>query len=130
MNILNLIRRHLILTLIGVGVLASVIFSSTGPVTQQEVSIPNLKIKQAREMGYEVAVKIPLKSPSTAEYGRVDVEQVATNIYKVSGYIDSQNGFGAMIRSYWQAKLTYSGEDTQQGVESVSNWKMSGLKVE
>jgi hypothetical protein len=87
-------------------------------------------LKQAREMGYEVAVKIPLKSPSTAEYGRVDVEQVATNIYKVSGYIDSQNGFGAMIRSYWQAKLTYSGEDTQQGVESVSNWKMSGLKVE
>lgn len=57
----------------------------------------------------EKAVKDKLKAPSTAKFCKY-TEMVATNIggnrWRVSGYVDAQNSFGAVIRSNWTVKLT------------------------
>lgn len=49
-------------------------------------------------------VEKALKSPSTADFPPTSesvVERRADNVYKVSSYVDSENGFGAMIRTEW-----------------------------
>ncbi|WP_019850655.1 hypothetical protein [Desulfitobacterium sp. PCE1] len=57
----------------------------------------------------EQEVKSNLKSPSTAKFQRYSDEYVAEtddeNIFMVKGYVDSQNGFGAMIRSDYIVKV-------------------------
>lgn len=53
-----------------------------------------------------------LKSPSTAEFSPVDettTGRKSENTYQALGYVDSQNGFGAMIRSNWGVEFTYVG---------------------
>ncbi|MEQ9374126.1 MAG: hypothetical protein RIG68_03055 [Imperialibacter sp.] len=50
----------------------------------------------------ETQVKELLKAPSTAKFSGVKdtkIEAIAGGGYKVSGYVDSQNSFGAMLRS-------------------------------
>jgi hypothetical protein len=52
-----------------------------------------------------------LKSPSTAKFSRFD-ESSVTEIpggYQVAGWVDSQNGFGAMLRSSFRCKLMVDG---------------------
>ncbi len=57
----------------------------------------------------ERKIKTMLKSPSTANFSGyantniVDIE----NGYRVSGYVDSQNSYGAMIRSYYTIDIVY-----------------------
>ncbi len=51
-----------------------------------------------------------LKAPSTAKYpfsSEATIEHVGTDGFKVSSYVDSQNGFGAMIRSNWTVLFQY-----------------------
>ncbi|KPM65568.1 hypothetical protein HB13667_11655 [Pseudomonas putida] len=57
-------------------------------------------------------VKQRLKSPASANFpyvndSGVDVFADGACGYSVSAYVDSQNGFGAMIRSSYQAKISY-----------------------
>lgn len=54
-----------------------------------------------------------LKSPSTAEYPYISeamIKRYDDNSFQVSAYVDSQNGFGAMIRSEWTVFLKFEGE--------------------
>lgn len=54
-------------------------------------------------------VKEQLKAPSTADFqpSRDMRVETADNLsYKIAGYVDSQNGFGAMIRSNFTCDLT------------------------
>jgi len=55
----------------------------------------------------EGQVETLLKAPSTAKFsGWGDTEMTPVgNGFKVSGYVDSQNGFGAMIRSTYSVKI-------------------------
>ena len=48
-----------------------------------------------------------LKSPSTAKFPTLPYEAVSLGdgAYRVSSYVDSQNSFGATIRSDWQVKM-------------------------
>lgn len=62
-----------------------------------------------------------LKSPSTAEFCKPKVTDLGNNKYVVASCVDSQNGFGAMIRSNWTVTLTYSGTN----VESQAGWKIN-----
>lgn len=61
-----------------------------------------------------------LKSPSTAEYpvaSEATIKKYDDNSFQVSAYVDSQNGFGAMIRSDWTVFLKFEGESvTTRGV--------------
>lgn len=54
-------------------------------------------------------IKNLLKSPSTAKFCRPNVEDLGEGRYIVNSCVDSQNSFGAMIRSNWQVTLTYAG---------------------
>lgn len=58
------------------------------------------------------AVKDNLKSPSTAKFCKY-TEMTATNLggneWKVSGYVDAQNSFGATMREHWVVTLMLTG---------------------
>lgn len=57
----------------------------------------------------EKAVEDRLKAPSTADFCSYS-QMTATNLggdkWKVTGYVDAQNSFGAMVRQYWTVTLT------------------------
>jgi hypothetical protein len=53
-----------------------------------------------------------LKSPSIAKFpGIFQKKMHSTSLgggkYQISSWVDSQNGFGAMIRSRWSCKITF-----------------------
>lgn len=57
----------------------------------------------------EYVIKESLKSPSTAEFTKTKAYELTDqkDVWVVNGYVDSQNGFGAMIRSSWEVQLDY-----------------------
>lgn len=66
-----------------------------------------------RFYAYSVAkdyIKSRLKAPSTAKFpGSLThsdhITVLPNNIYEINSYVDSQNGFGAMIRTNFQCKV-------------------------
>ena len=57
-----------------------------------------------------------LKSPSTADFPWDDVSKMQERsafTYELSSYVDSQNGFGTMIRTYYTAIVRRTGNDWQ-----------------
>ncbi len=52
-----------------------------------------------------------LKSPSSADFDYPIVTQMEDSTYIVRGNVDSQNGFGAMIRSSYKVKVTFLPKD-------------------
>lgn len=70
----------------------------------------------------QLFVKENLKSPSTAKFpykGYTVVEQ-EINKYLVKSYVDSQNGFGAMIRSYYICVVS---------VDEKGNWILESIDI-
>lgn len=70
----------------------------------------------------EMFVERNLKAPTTAKFPWPRDEftkEVATNKWVVRAYVDAQNGFGAMIRSYFEVKMTYLGNE---------KWQLDGIK--
>jgi hypothetical protein len=56
----------------------------------------------------EEAVKKKLKSPSTAIFPYFDTSSLSKSSdgsYTISSYVDSQNSFGATVRSQWNCKM-------------------------
>lgn len=52
-----------------------------------------------------------LKSPSTARFPSYEMVSVVNEIgvtYSISGFVDSENGFGATVRSNYKAKVNYT----------------------
>jgi len=63
-------------------------------------------------------VELALKTPSTAKfpyYGDFSAWQTPENkdVWEVTGYVDAQNSFGAMIRSNWYVKIHVAGDSYQ-----------------
>jgi hypothetical protein len=75
------------------------------------------KSDQAKIHAYVMAqdpVKQRLKSPSTADFPYINKVKVLTSgecSFEIVGYVDAQNGFGAMIRSNYVAKITRDKHD-------------------
>ena len=42
------------------------------------------------------------------------IRKTGENEYKISSYVDSQNGFGAMIRSEWSCTIKFVENDKVQ----------------
>jgi hypothetical protein len=66
----------------------------------------------------ETYVKQRLKSPSTAEFAglfekRDHITKVGDREYKITSYVDSQNGFGATLRSKWSCTIKFVGNNVQ-----------------
>ena len=60
-------------------------------------------------------VKQRLKSPSTAEFPRLfekaeHIIELGNDEYLIQSWVDSQNGFGAMIRSNFSCKIIFEGD--------------------
>ncbi len=72
-------------------------------------------------MAYNFAedfVKQRLKSPSTAEFPGLfeknkHIIDLGNGEYKINSWVDSQNGFGAMIRSKWSCKIKFVDDKVQ-----------------
>lgn len=60
-----------------------------------------------------------LKSPSTADFCRATVTDLGENKYQVSSCVDSQNSFGATVRSNWEVVMVYTGGDP----DDIGSWK-------
>jgi hypothetical protein len=72
----------------------------------------------------ELFVKGRLKAPSTAKFGHVwDTTTTGSGDgpYQVSGYVDAQNSFGAMLRNYYVC--------TAQGSSPSDTWTLIDLKM-
>lgn len=66
-------------------------------------------------------VKKRLKSPATADFPSLHADGVTANMigycrYGITAFVDSQNAFGAMIRTNYSAKLRYD--------KSADTWTM------
>jgi len=59
-------------------------------------------------------VKERLKAPATADFSQetAAVEDSAANRWKVTGVVDSENSFGAKVRSRWTCIATHEGDTT------------------
>jgi acetyltransferase-like isoleucine patch superfamily enzyme len=55
-------------------------------------------------------VKQQLKAPSSSEFIDESVIQLNDSTYLVKGFVDSENGFGAMVQSSFLCAVTYRGE--------------------
>jgi len=66
-----------------------------------------------------------LRAPASAKFptmGKQDVLSIhsGNGVYLVDGYVDSQNGFGAMLRSNWECKIKQNPDET---------WTVMDLKL-
>ncbi|MDX3929165.1 MAG: hypothetical protein QHC90_25610 [Shinella sp.] len=72
-------------------------------------------------------VKRNLKAPSTAEFPWYTDDQVRVSTmqdcaFRVVGYVDAQNGFGAQIRSRYLVDLKY--------IDAEGTWQMTDIAIE
>lgn len=72
-------------------------------------------------------VKRNLKAPSTAEFPWVTDDQVAISTkpdcgFRVIGWVDAQNGFGAQIRSKYVVDLKYLGDE-------AGTWQLTDINI-
>lgn len=72
-------------------------------------------------------VKGELISPSTADFPSFDFESniAPDDLYIIRSYVDSQNGFGATIRTRWRCKVRYIGGDEA----APSSWRLVDLQM-
>lgn len=70
-------------------------------------------------------VRPMLKAPSTAKFGPFEessVTPLGDEKYRIVAYVDSQNSFGAMLRTYYTCELKYK-TDTEK-------WQMLEIKFQ
>lgn len=85
-----------------------------GPIISQFYFTPEREAwKEAQEY-----VRAELVSPSTAVFGGKQVEKTSVDQYRVSGWVDAQNRFGATVRSDFVCELKheYKGKWSSNGV--------------
>lgn len=64
-------------------------------------------------------VKMHLVSPASAEFGsKYQFDQVNDSTWWLGGYVDSQNAFGANLRTNFQVKMMFLGGEWTK----TSNW--------
>ncbi|MDT0687827.1 hypothetical protein [Autumnicola psychrophila] len=66
----------------------------------------------------EKAIKSKLKSPSTSEFPGVRGTSIKKDVdtFYVRSYVDSQNGFGAMMRTNFEVKVMFVGDKVKTSI--------------
>lgn len=69
-------------------------------------------------------VEEELKAPGTASFGGKDVQPEGAGRYRVSGWVDAQNGFGAKVRSRFSITVEKIGDQRWKPVDgpTLSAW--------
>ena len=73
----------------------------------------------------QLEVEENLVSPSTAEFPwgtKGYVTKIDDNTYKINAYVDSENSFGAMVRTHFSCTVRYLGND-KYIVEDLVFWE-------
>ena len=102
-----------IIFLIIMGAIAWYIFAPNS----ESSNTNNLKKVHSKLEAYTMSqgfVKNKLKSPSTAEFTcdyEKNVTQISDSMFVVNGFVDSQNSFGAMLRSSYRCTLLFKPND-------------------
>jgi hypothetical protein len=73
-------------------------------------------------------VRDRLRSPASAEFPFMadGVTEVGTRTFRVSSYVDAQNGFGATLRSYYVCTVQFEGGDSGE----QRNWNLLDLTMQ
>ena len=76
---------------------------------KEKNKIPSMYVSDAKYYTHERVLTM-LKSPSTADFGLWDEKAIKWNDgtyygYTIKGYVDSQNGFGAMLRTHYTVNV-------------------------
>ncbi|MCD4760769.1 hypothetical protein K8R42_02615 [bacterium] len=73
-------------------------------------------------------IKPLLKSPSTADFSNYNytANDLGDNKWLVASSVDSQNSFGAMLRTMYSVIITYNGDDWAE----KSNWTLNELMID
>lgn len=101
--------KHLWIVIIGI-----LLFLIVGFNTCNSEMEPNEPDNVDHVLNAQNFVKKNLKAPSTAKFPPTTTARVyptGTDSYRVHSYVDSQNGFGAMLRSDWVVEFRYVGSD-------------------
>ncbi|HYC34130.1 MAG TPA: hypothetical protein VEC13_00175 [Candidatus Paceibacterota bacterium] len=112
----------LLVVVLAIGFFSSIILASIGggSSSSPEPDQPTAYDYELSARAYsEMYVERILKSPSTAEFCRGTATDLGENKWKVSSCVDSQNSFGATLRSNWEAIMVYTGGDP----DNVASWK-------
>lgn len=95
---------------IGLIILFMVIGSLSSSPSTPATTSNGIENREINSIGFaESLIEGSLKAPSTAKFSGVKAYELSDqkDVWVVNGYVDSQNGFGAMIRSSWEVQLDY-----------------------
>ncbi len=110
--------RHPILSVLAVLFVMGAVMSAVGDATRgnNPSSSSNSQQTTGDRKSVSIAfaesvIKQVLKSPSTAKFTDVQAYELSNekDVWAVNGYVDSENSFGASLRSTWEVQLDYSG---------------------
>lgn len=109
-----------VVVVIGVLVLAAIIMSAIAKHGGSNSASPAQTRRYEACNIAEQFVRESLKSPGSAKFQPCSDRTVSDGpvLWNVSGYVDSQNGFGALLRSNYRVTVSYQG-GTQWHLESI-----------
>lgn len=89
------------------------------------------KIEEMTDKAFTISkfvVQKMLKSPSTAKFPHIAdrAEYLQDSLFGINSYVDSQNGFGAIVRSKYAIVLYYKGGDWAD----INNWEIKNLSID
>ena len=103
-----------------VGVALSDVDTINQPQTNTQTPTPTPEKFDVNDMGDKIDLHVQaqgfviqsLKAPSTAKFPALpyEVRDLGDGRYFIDSYVDSQNSFGAMIRSNWSVTMRLTGE--------------------
>ena len=117
----NWINRHPFLTFIALIIFVPVMIGSTLSDLAGSSSTATTKPDyEGSAITYaEPYIARLLKAPSTADFCRGTATPLGQNKYRVSSCVDSQNSYGANLRSNWEAVMVYTGGNP----DDISSWE-------
>jgi hypothetical protein len=116
------LSTKIILVVILIGIFMSIITSiiAGGSNTSSSKKQPTAYDYQQSAIAYaEPYILRLLKSPSTADFCRGTATDIGENKWKVTSCVDSQNSYGANLRSSWEVVMIYTGGDP----DNIGSWK-------
>ncbi len=132
----NWFRRHpiwtLLLVLIFVPIIISQAIAKPVPVVTPAEHIASAKESSAESFSRSY-VKGMLKAPSTAKpnyFPSVTADPKDPNLFHILSHVDSENSYGAMIRSVWSMDMRYTGSDTKEEIDNGDNWEIVSFEFD
>lgn len=114
----------IVLTIGSLSLLGSLVYIISGGV--RSTPTRNINAEQVEAASFcKRQVRASLKAPQTAKFPMLDFKATTSadeQTFYVTSYVDSQNGFGAMLRTNYQCELQYQGGD-------YDGWKLMDLST-